>query len=331
MSDYIIYNIQFSVSQRKLDLDGMEEKDKPVNEFPNYYLSKAIGKVGSTLKLFRRRKEESVPNCVLRNEGGIALLRVHSRERLTIYDLPPQQNPPPSDCEGIDHDSYPYAYVVVDCRDGKCQIAIEKTDSWGYKTESIRNCLQEGFTRLGLIHSLGIGIDIRKKSIAMKFEDFMDERAGAEDVLQSFTFEFPNLNRQTTARVPQALTQKMQQLTEQLELYDATSGALTMNLGGDCDTETRKDKLKQLAVVVSTCADNGFDLSLKYQDYGEYKCNESIEARYAMDEVVISHFRDGIRPDTADPEHDLTAWLDDVFEKIRQVENKNGIPTKPKK
>ncbi len=42
MSEYIIHNVLFDIN-RKLDFDGDEETDKPIDKYPNHYLGKVIG------------------------------------------------------------------------------------------------------------------------------------------------------------------------------------------------------------------------------------------------------------------------------------------------
>ena len=149
------------------------------------------------------------------------------------------------------------------------------------------------------------------------------------DTIESFTFEYPNLKRQTTTRIPNALTGQIERLSNVLEIYDAISGVTTMKMGQDVDC----DKLKQLSTVVTMCTDNAFELSVKFRKHGLYKCNESVVAKYDMNDVVISHFKDYTTPDMKTPEHDMEAWLDDVSDKIKEIEDKgrNEIPTKPKK
>ena len=100
MSEYIIHNIGLTVVPQ-FDFDENEEKDKPVSLFPNFYLGKIIGKKGSELSINRTRRgegEEHIPNCVLRNENGIALIRIHNKENLTIYDLPDSTEKEVQDC-----------------------------------------------------------------------------------------------------------------------------------------------------------------------------------------------------------------------------------------
>lgn len=333
MSEYIIHNVIFDVN-RKLDFNGDEEQEKPIDEYPNHYLGKIIGKRGNILPLYRKRRsngDEHVPNCVLRNECGIALIRIHNKENFTLYDLPKSAENEVTDCVGVSQSSYPFAYVVVDYRGNQCQIAIEKTSNWDSKTDCIRNCLREYFGQNQFLLGLGIKVeDVREKTIATKFAEFIDERIIDEgDTIESFTFEYPNLKRRTTSDIPEALTEQINTLSKFLESFDAVSGVITTKMGQDVD----RNKLKQLSTVVTMCSQNAFDLSVKFRNFGHYKCNENVVAKYEMNEIVISNFKDSLKSDIINIYHDLETWLDDVLEKIKKIEEgrNHEIPTKPKK
>ena len=188
MSEYIIHNIGLTVVPQ-FDFDENEEKDKPVSLFPNFYLGKIIGKKGSELSINRTRRgegEEHIPNCVLRNENGIALIRIHNKENLTIYDLPDSTEKEVQDCIGTSQYSYPYAYVIVDYRNERCQIAIEKSSAWDRNTKTIRNGL-EIFFNDKLYSSMGIHTTIKEKTIRTQFEDFIDCRTiDYGDIIEEF-------------------------------------------------------------------------------------------------------------------------------------------------
>lgn len=175
MSDYIIYDIKMDIEQ-KLDFDGKVEDEKPVRDYPNHYLGKAIGVKGDQLKLFRNRRgqvNESVPTWVLRNDNGIALIRIHNLERYSVYDMPIDENSEnPNDVK-----SYPYAYVIIDYRDRDCKMAIEKTSNWNSRTETICNCLFDYFRDCLDLLNIGINVtSIKKKIIPTKFDEFIDQR-----------------------------------------------------------------------------------------------------------------------------------------------------------
>ena len=327
MSDYIIHNIGLTISPQ-LDLFSPVEEGKPVDKYPNYYLGKIIGGVGNELDLNRTRQgdgKEHVPNCVLRNEDGIALIRIHNKESFTIYDLPEKKGNKVKDCIGVPKSSYPFGYVVVDYRDGKCQLAIEKTPAWDSKTVTIRYCL-ENFLNEKLSEKWGITVKLKEKTERKDFEKFIDQRTiDHGDVIESFTFQYVNVKRTPTVRIPESMTEQMEMYSKILEVYGAISGVTTMNMDSKVDNE----KLKQLSTVVAYSTDNAFDLVVKLKDYGEYSCREGVVAKYPMNDVVISHFKDFITPETLTSDFDLKSWLDEVFMKVKEGKDGEEIPTKP--
>ena len=327
MSDYILHSIDLTVSPQ-LDFFGLVEEDKPVDKYPNYYLGKIIGSVGNELELFRTRQgdgKEHIPNCVLRNEDGIALIRIHNKENYTFFELPENTGNEVKDCVGVTKSSYPFGYVVIDYRDGKCQLAIEKTSAWDNKTVTIRYSLEKLFNDM-LSDSWGITTKIKEKSVRKDFEKFIDQLTiDHGDMIESFTFELVNEKRKPTVRIPESLTEQMEIYSRVLEFYGAISSVTTVNMGAKVDNE----KLKQLSSVLAYSADNAFNLMVKFKDYGEYSCKDGVVAKYPMNDVVISNFKDFITPDIVTSDFDLRSWLDVVFEKVKEGKDDEEIPTKP--
>lgn len=329
MADYIVHNIDLSVTSL-IRTSPLIESDKPVENCPNYYIGKVLGGKGNELPLFRKRSgglEDRVPSYVLRNENGIAVIRIHNKEDFTIYDLPEENEKEVQECVGQPRSSYPYAYVVVDYRDDRCQLVIERTSAWNNRTKTIKNCLEEYLNKK--LDSLGINVGFNEKLISTKYEEFIDERLNVhKDSIVSVKFQYVNLEKKPTTRIPEQLTEQMKNFSRQLEVYGALSGSTTMEMGnGPVNT----DALKQLSWVVSMCADNAFELETKFRDFGNYKCNENILAIYPMNEIVINNYIDNLTPQQCNAKFDLQSWLDDVFEKIKGGDLNEIIPRKPKK
>lgn len=328
MSDYVMCNIGLTI-QRQKKLFTEEDPGKPIEEFPEYYFGKLVGNAGRKLPLRRQRKgsgEEDVVNCVLRNTGDIALIRIHNKE---LVDIVAEDGTSDRDVPGYKTDlmdSYPFSYVVIDYREGKCQIAIEKSPVWDSRTDTIKKMLLNYFVER-MSNNYGVDLTIKEKSEATKFDDFIEKRTVDEsDVIESFTFEYPNMKRCRTARIPKSMTENIQRMSDILDMYNAISGRLSMTMGNNVD----KDKLKQLATVVSMCSDNGFELSVKFRDFGSYKCDESIIAQFPMKEIVIDNYKDYVTADLKNSDFDLECWLDEVFDKARG-KNAEEIPAKPKR
>lgn len=328
MSDYIIHNIDLPVTPQ-CDFNHEEDSDKPVAKYPNHYLGKVIGEKGNVLRIYRTRRgggEEHVPNYVLRNEGGIALIRIHNKEIYDIIKLPEDKDKDIGECPAIAQPSYPFAYVVVDYRDGRCQIAIEKSPSWDSKTDTIKVCLKNFFNNSGLLNRLGVSTDIKEKTERKAFEQFIDQRTmNHGDMIESFTFEYVNLKKKPTARIPKELTEEMELHTKILEYYGAVSGMSTVNMESAVD----RKKLYLLSRVVEMVSDNAWDLKVKLRDFGEYSCRDGVIAKYPMNDAVISYYKDFITPDIVNSDFDLRSWLDDVFTKVKEGKDGEEIPTKP--
>ena len=187
-------------------------------------------------------------------------------------------------------------------------------------------CCLENFFNEQLKDSLGITTTVSEKNVRKDFEEFIDQRTiDHGDVIESFTFQYVNVKRNPTARIPESLTEQMDLFSKVLEVYGANSGVTTMSMDSIVDNE----KLKQLSTVVSYSMDNAFDLVVKLRDYGEYSCSEGIIAKYPMNDVVISHYKDFVISDKVTSDFDLKSWLDEVFEKVKEGKDEKEIPTKP--
>lgn len=327
MSDYVMHNIRFIVpNQYAMNFD--EDPGMPVRDNPLHYFAKLFGRTGSQLPLKRQRRgkgDEEVVNQVLRNSDEIVLLRIHNKESVNVVDKDASDVSEIPEYKNNPLDSYPYAYVVIDFRKDKTQIAIEKSSSWDSKTETIKKILLDYFEQ-ELDSKYKINVSIDEKTEATLFEDFIEERTVDHgDIIESFTFEYPNLKRNPTTRIPETMTSNIQQMSDILEKYNAISGKLDMRMGQDVN----KDQLKQLSTVVSYSCDNAFELVVKFRNHGEYHCNESILAKYPMNDIVIENYRKFADPEVKSSDFDLVLWLDEAFEKTKETYGKQ-IHAKPK-
>lgn len=71
--------------------------------------------------------------------------------------------------------------------------------------------------------------------------------------------------------------------------------------------------------------------NVKFRNYGEYTCNENIIAKYPMNDIVISNYKEYRIPEIETSDFDLTKWLDEVFYKVKERKDDKEIPTKPKR
>lgn len=330
MTNFNIYTINIAVNPSLFPVEGLES-DKPLETNTNYYLGKLIGK--SEMNLIRTQKgkpDERISNCVLRNKDGIALIRVHNKKSYKIINLPEKTSQDVSKCVESNADSFPYSYVVIDYREEKCKIAIENSPVWNYDAKAIKEIFENCF-KSGKFKSLGLLITVKEISISTEFEKFLDERTiDYGDEIESFTFQYVNLEKHPYAQIPEELTEEMNLYSKILEIHGAISGTNTVKLSQNL----KKDKLYQLSHIVTMCCINGFDLSVRLRDYGVFSCKEErILAKFPMNDDVINNFIHSVVPKENQMSHDfvLSLWLDMVNEKIANNKYGKTIKRKPNK
>lgn len=331
MSNYTLHNILFNGDPRA-DFDGIQEPDKPVRTCPEYYLAKLIGPKGNELKLWRTRQgkgEEPVPNRVLRNDGGIAVIRIHNMEHVMLTRLAGKDIEQLNECPTDEEVSYPFCFVVVDCRHGKCQLAIERSSNWGSETATLRRSLEKCFDSYFKLH-FDMKVEVREKMIATRCEQFIEHRIyDCHDLPLSFTYQFrctePGMEAYNR-RVPELLSKPFEYLNAYFNCSGSKSGYTTNDIdeGGFLQTKGF------MMAVASYCCDNGYDFLMNFRDYGEYKCNEEIRARFELNDLALLNYINKAIPEQHTSAFDLEVWLDEVFNEAFQNSVVHATPKRRK-
>lgn len=331
MSNYTLHNILF-IGDPRADFDGIQEPDKPVRKYPGFYLGRLIGPRGNELKLLRTRQgkgDEHVPNRVLRNDGGIAVIRVHNVEHVMLTRLAAQDIEQLNECRTDEETSYPFCYVVLDCRHGKCQLAIEHSSSWGGETNTLRHCLEKCFDSYFKLH-FDMKVEVREKMIATQCEQFIDHRIyECNDWPEAFAFQYrcrePGMEAYNQ-RNPGMLSELFDHLNRVYDWLGADGGHTSANLRQDFGQEN----MRRMMAVASFCSDNGYELSVRFRDYGEYQCNEEIRARFELNDLAILNYIHLAIPEQHTSTFDLEAWLDEVFNEAFQNSVIHATPKRRK-
>ena len=69
---------------------------------------------------------------------------------------------------------------------------------------------------------------------------------------------------------------------------------------------------------------------MNFRDYGEYRCNEEIRARFQMNDLVILTYINKARPEQHTSAFDLEVWLDEVFNDAFQNSVVHATPKRRK-
>ena len=71
--------------------------------------------------------------------------------------------------------------------------------------------------------------------------------------------------------------------------------------------------------------------ALQWYRFADTVSNENIIAKYPMNDIVISNYKEYRTPEIETSDFDLTKWLDEVFYKVKERKDDKEIPTKPKR
>jgi hypothetical protein len=95
------------------------------------------------------------------------------------------------DYKELKESSYPFCHVVIDNREGVCQMAIEQASAFDGNPDKVRDILQESIQRE--LTEMGIKFEIRPKMKVKNFWEMVEEqRSVKKDVIKKVVFEFPN-------------------------------------------------------------------------------------------------------------------------------------------
>lgn len=313
-SHFVIYDIEIQPSngfkQRGIDYDKLAEDGKPIEDCPLYYIGKCIGKANSAIPLYKNEGKDRLEATVVSHKGGIAVIRVHNPKEDEIISKPNEDGSLPAS-QYIDN--YPYAFLVIDYREGKLQTAIQCTTAFGYKAETLKNSINN-FFEIHLNPLSAIDVSITEKYFPQKSLDFIKEHMDNKDDLTSLTFRYNNTVA-NTARYPKGVNSFIMHASDLLDEFGATFGETSL----DFPEGFRKEKIDQLGFIIAYSKEQRYNITLKFHNSGTFTLGENgVVAKIPMNKDVISNIINGITPSRHSKDEDLKTWLDHVLNKLKE-------------
>lgn len=267
--------------------------------------------------------EQPYTTNILRCEEDIFVMRMSDPKGLQLVDV--QQNP-------YDVTHFPPCYVIYDNRFGHSTLAIEKrSDSFNSNPDKVRDLLERAITDALFAHELRMEINIKKR--VGDFWDIVDEyKQEQNDRVKSVKFSFPNPALASPVESKAALAaEKLKYLTALTTAANATRGVLQLDSEDNSSLELKKQS--DIGHMVALCCDNGYDLSVFFEQYGEFKYGEEKRMIKTLDEPVITHYIEG-KEDPAlwhGSASELKDWLDDIFENAEKYVESHNLNKRRKK
>lgn len=331
-SNYIIYQIHLFESKQKnlhlQHLDGTSVLDHAQEHFGSYF-------DGAKLDLYKKNKEGDItrhPNDILQKIDDVILLRVNNVQMKSIYMREDKPGGGIPEYKENKLESNPYSYVIIDNRPGLCQMAIEKSSTWGSSTDVVRDLLEEWFKER-LFNDYGLDISIDMKWQESEFWTYVEQRyRDTGDVITQLKFDILNPQKvapKTQPNVP--MSGMVKAVYDAAKLMNMLKTSITMETGGDRIQQEKK--YEDIMQMVSLCSRNTYQLSVTFRDYGEYKCNDLVKAMFSLEEEAFNTFLHPapvMSETNPEGEYPLIQWLDTIQQETVNYSYGNKVRRKAK-
>lgn len=305
MPQFVIYKYDFKIGEKTLLSADTHENvlDKAQTHFGKLFDGKQL----NLYKMAKNNTEsELYKNDIFCTRNGVTLMTVCNRKEVSIW----------KDYKELKESSFPFCHVIIDNRDGVCQIAIEQASAFERNPDKVRDILQESIQRV--LTELGIVFEIRPKMKVKKFWEMVEEqRTMKNDVVKQVLFEFPNPDRQKGIDASREMSDKLKVLSSIATCLGATKGSLKYedSSGRGLQIEQTSEDLSQM---VELCCNNAYNISVHFRDMGVYRYGDLVRAVYAIDEKTLADFTGGQTTIGEDAENGSFA-LCDRMEDIRNL------------
>jgi hypothetical protein len=319
---YAIYKYDFHRAERHASTDDKTDCLKNAQTyFAKLFDLKTIEKLGK-----ENKKGEFIPlpNQVLKEWGDITMWQVNNNNMMNFWVCSGKDSQGLNRFEKQGKESYPYCYVLIDNRPGRCLMAIEKSPAWGGKPDSLRDILLENFNSQ-LSSRFGLEMRIEARMNPTDIWDFMHDRiTHHNDYVRRVSFTFQDPDKVSRTNDTDVKSEYIQHLLSVPKAMDALQCTLSMIFDQTAGGKMLEYKKRDLGEVIKLCGANGYDLCITFAKYKTYRINDYVRACIYMDESVIKHFWEGQM--CIDGESDLAKWFDKVDEETKLYCNESEVP-----
>lgn len=305
MPQFIIYKYDFKEGEKTV---LNQNTGKSVLEEAQTHFAKLLG--GKQMNLYKMKKNNTesdiYKNDIFCTRNGITLMTVCRRKEVSIW----------KEYKELKESSFPFCHVIIDNREGVCQMAIEQATAFDSDSDKVRDILQESIQRE--MTELGIKFEIRPKMKVKKFWEMVEEqRTVKKDVIKQVVFEFPHPDKVKGMDATPDMSDRLKILSSMAESMGATKGTLTYANSSEKGLQMERT-LEDVAQMVSLCCNNAYHISVHFRDMGIYRYGDLVRAVYPIEDKMLNDFIGGqstIGEDAENPSYALC----DKMETIRNL------------
>lgn len=224
--------------------------------------------------------------------------------------------------------SHPGSYVIVDNRDGICQIAIEDNDAFTHNPTQLMKSVKRTLARQ--LHNFALNIEVYQKKDARKFWDKVNERRLVQgDTVKRICFDFPNTKY--VKGVDCTLNDRQKEMLDHcqavLKMSNALRGQTIWHGSKQQPLLTEEENIRDMAELTALCAQNGgYNMAVYFHHSKCVSLKKSSDVLVVLGDSTISDFIEGqtvIDEDTNNTTFRLQQELDNVR---KDVAGYNEVP-----
>ena len=302
MPNFVIYKYDFKEGDKTL---FSSDTGRSALEEAQAHFAKLLG--GKQMNLYRMKKNntesEIYKNDIFCTRNDITLMTVCKKKDVTIW----------KDYKELKESSFPFCHVVIDNREGVCQMAIEQASAFDGNPDKVRDILQESIQRE--LTEMGIKFEIRPKMKVKNFWEMVEEqRTIKKDVIKQVVFEFPNPDKVKGMDAPPNMSERLRILSVLAESMGASKGKLTYENLSERGLQMERTS-EDLAQMVSLCCNNAYNTAVHFKKMGIYRYGDLVSAVYPIEDKMLADFTSGqttMGEDAGKPSYALCDKMEDI-------------------
>lgn len=327
--NYCIYKIKLF---QLPEVEGDWTREEPVEPFDEKKAWEKFeflfGEKNTTLRIIKLKKnvvDKDYPNYVLAHTHNVVLLQLNNVQIKKLWK-PKDNNKNTSQYEAKEEESNPYCHVIIDCREGRRLMAVEVDHTAWNSTNAVRDVLQENIGRM-LKEKFGMGLNIISQMTPSKFWDYVNYRRKKEGAyISRLTWSFKNMRKMHGEETLIKMSPHLNALNSMIKQFCGDMGELSIESSKN-DPLSLNRRWADMKNMIIFSATSYYTMSVTFNDGVTYKCNDSLQAIFPIEEKAVENFKNGQIEFLFN--FGLLKELDKINNKIQEYSDAEQITSKP--
>ena len=324
MDKYAIYTYSFTDAPIEGDCTKGSKVTLPItsDDHRRKMLDQLFGKQNAlfSIKKFNKSDADDYPCTVLAHPERFILLRIERPKEERIFEKHESQRGEAARIDERRLPSFPYVFVIIDCREGcGCKIAISVDSSVWRSTDKVAELIQDNVNRQLKSLSCGFGIKVYPELMKLDFVShsrnlIKKKRLGVDKMTIYYTRGMINPKVEEIIKEDPFIKRLLR------SMFDAQHGQLTLYGPDSKQILAQNARILEhiVTLVASDPVSEPFRLKMDYSDGSSYSCGKDIRMEFQMDAMAFgAMFGEG----SLFPEHEIGAWFDGVTKQIEEQRN----------